>query len=231
MLEKLLNYQEVDGKLRAIEQELSKSEERNKFALAKKFLEGAPEQLDKLDSRAGELLRLSEEMDSLYKALEAEIKEFESLDLGEDLDGLGYYKKNALKLGDKIKDLKYKINSIKEETAQVAEQFDKKKRQTILMQRQYNEFGVKYRELKESKKGEEAAVKKELEAAEKGISPDLIAKYKAKRQDKIYPVVYPLSDKRCGQCGMELSLKELSRFGAETLIECENCRRLLYSPK
>ena len=42
MIQELLQYQETDGKLKAIEQELSTSEERKKYMTARKFLEKAP---------------------------------------------------------------------------------------------------------------------------------------------------------------------------------------------
>ena len=43
MIEELLRYQEEDGKLRAVEQEIAATDERKKYMAARKFLEKAPE--------------------------------------------------------------------------------------------------------------------------------------------------------------------------------------------
>ena len=56
MINKLLKYQEVDGQLREIEKELSRSEERKKAVEAKKYLDGVEESVNKLDDKASELL-------------------------------------------------------------------------------------------------------------------------------------------------------------------------------
>ena len=41
MIDELLKYQEADGKLRAIEQEIAATDERKKYMAARKFLEKA----------------------------------------------------------------------------------------------------------------------------------------------------------------------------------------------
>ena len=46
MIDELLKYQEADGKLRAIEQEIAATDERKKYMAARKFLEKAPEKLE-----------------------------------------------------------------------------------------------------------------------------------------------------------------------------------------
>ncbi len=52
MIDELLKYQEADGKLRAIEQEIASTDERKKYVVARKFLEKAPEKLDALGKAA-----------------------------------------------------------------------------------------------------------------------------------------------------------------------------------
>ena len=54
MIDELLKYQEADGKLRAIEQEISATDERKKYMTARKFLEKEPEKLEALDAKAVE---------------------------------------------------------------------------------------------------------------------------------------------------------------------------------
>jgi predicted nucleic acid-binding Zn-ribbon protein len=229
MIAQLLKYQEIDEKLRAIETEISQSEERKKFGQAIKFLDTAPEKLDKLDSRAGELCKIVDELSEKYKELGENINEYNGMiEISKDIEVVNYYKKNAAKLYEHLKDLKNNINSVIEEIAFINDNFEKMKGQTIAMQRQYKEYKQKYNELKETKENDMKKITAELAKASKGISPELMEKYKLKRQDKIFPILYEVNDKKCTQCGMELSISELSKLGNDRIIECENCRRLIY---
>ena len=62
MIQALLDYQEIDKKLREIEKKLSGSEERKKAVGAKKYLEGVEENVNKLDARALELVATYEQV-------------------------------------------------------------------------------------------------------------------------------------------------------------------------
>ena len=75
MIDELLKYQEADGKLRAIEQEIASTDERKKYMTARKFLEKAPEKLEALDARAAEFKLLFERLEKKY----AEIADLSSL--------------------------------------------------------------------------------------------------------------------------------------------------------
>ena len=79
MIDELLAYQEADGKLRAIEQKISATEERKKYSAARKFLEKAPEKLDALDARAAELKHMFARLQKKSEELAETIKEYENL--------------------------------------------------------------------------------------------------------------------------------------------------------
>ena len=66
MIDELLQYQEADGRLRAVEQEIAATDERKKYISARKFLEKAPEKLDALDAKAAELKHLFELLEKKY---------------------------------------------------------------------------------------------------------------------------------------------------------------------
>jgi len=230
MIEKLIKYQEIDEKLRVIEQEISHSDERLKYGQSVKFLENAPEKLDKLDSRAGELYKIVGQLTDKYKELDENVNEYNGIiEISKDIEVINFYKKNASKLYEQIKELKSSINTVVEEISIINENFEKMKNQTILMQRQYKEYKQKYSELKSQKESDIKKIETALQKASKGITPELLEKYKQKRKDKIFPILYEVNGKRCSQCGMELSLSELSNLDRDKIIECENCRRLIYT--
>ena len=66
MIDELLKYQEADGRLRAVEREISSTEEHKKYMTALKFLKKAPEKLEALDVKATELRRAFERLEAKY---------------------------------------------------------------------------------------------------------------------------------------------------------------------
>ena len=69
-----------------------------------------------------------------------------------------------------------------------------------------------------------------LNRAEK-VPADVLAKYGAKRKEKLFPVVCAVADKRCPQCGMELSIAEIDKLSGGKFIECDSCHRILFKKK
>ena len=105
MIDELLQYQEADGKLRAIEQEIASTEERKKYMTARKFLEKAPEKLEALDARASEFKIMFERLEKKYAEIADTIKDYENLDEMIDEQGgeIAFYKKNAAAISENLK--------------------------------------------------------------------------------------------------------------------------------
>ena len=234
MIEELLKYQAVDGKLREIEVSLAQSEERKKAVAAQNVVKNANENIPKLDKKAEEL---AEKYNALVKALEklSEAKtEYEGVvETLEDLDEVNYIKKKASALIDEIKALADNIESVSKEIKSVLDEFSRLAGERKKATEAYKEYAPKYNELKASKEGETNKIKEELVAMEKKISPDILVAYKKKRQEKIFPVVYSTKimgkSVHCGRCGNELPIASAENLKKGELVECESCHRLLYS--
>lgn len=233
MIDELLKYQEADGKLRAIEQEIASTDERKKYMTARKFLEKAPEKLEALDARATEFKRMFERLEQKYSEIADTIKDYENLDEMVDEQGgeIAFYKKNAAAISDSLKSLKAEINKLVQQIEKTSAEYAAAKKQTIAMQKQYKEYKEKYSAVKESHAQEVAAVEAELAKLSKDVPADTLAKYKAKRKEKVFPVVVEVSGNRCPQCGMELSIAEISKLADGNFIECDSCRRILFKRK
>lgn len=229
-LQALLNYQEVDSKLRKIEQEIAFSEEKKKYFQARKFLEGASDKLDAMDARAVELRRIAQVLTKKFIEMNDILKDFSHVD--ELLEGgadISFYVKNAQALSDGMRALKADINTLIDKINATAEEYKKLKAQTIKMQKQYNEYKEKYAALKDAKKEETAAILKELASIEKDISPEMMNRYKMKRKENTFPILCSLKNERCSVCGMELPLASRSKLSGGNVIECDNCHRMIYS--
>ena len=233
MIKSLLEYQTVDADLREIEVAISSSVERKKAHSAKNFLNGVNDSIAKLEQRAEELVKKYNSATHLYETLSEEIKEYDGV-ADMDEDHLTYVKKKAQNLSEEIGGLSSHIDQLAKEIESVLKEFAQLKADTKKAKAQYAEFVPKYNELKESKKPEMDAIKKKLAALEKKIDPEVLARYKQKRQDKIFPVLNEASEiskhAYC-RCGTELSLTAYNGLKGGNIIECENCHRLLYLPQ
>ena len=225
----MLDYQQIDAKLRKIEVEISGSEERKKAVTAKKYLDVMPESVNKLDLRASELTVAYENaLKEKDKLSEQQVELLKAMDHAEDETEGAYLIKKTEELIVKIKNLAETIKKIGAEIEAIVKEYAGIKKTAKSAQEQYNVYGAKYNQLKASKKDEMTAISNELAVLEKQIPSELMERYKQKRADKIFPVLYEVKTNVCGACNMELSMSAMSDLKNGKVIECDNCRRLLY---
>lgn len=232
MIENLLAYQVADARLRKIEMELSGSEERKKAVSAKKYIDSAPENVNKLDDKAAGLeaeLNLAVNETAKIKKQQAELEK--ALKTVEEPSDATYLIEQIDELMANLKVLDGKISKITAEIQTILGEFSSIKKMTKAAQAQYAEFGKKYNDLKVSKKDEKEAVEKELEELKKNVDPALMERYLKKRANKIYPILYEVTGNICGSCNMELSMAELSKLKNGEVLDCEMCGKMLYVAK
>ena len=99
------------------------------------------------------------------------------------------------------------------------------------MQKQYKEYREKYLEVKNARADEISAIEAELNKLSKSIPAETMAKYNLKRKEKLFPVVCEVQGNRCPQCGLELSIAEISQLSDGKFVECDSCRRVLFTRK
>ena len=159
------------------------------------------------------------------------IAEYADLDemLEESGGDLSFYKKNAQALLEKLRTVKAELNRLISDINTASEEYDKFKKQTIAMQKQYKEYGEKFKEVKNSRAAEVKEITERLEAIGKKVDPAILERYQAKRKERIFPIVVPLNNWLC-VCGMELPLLHRSELAGGNMIECEHCRRIIYMP-
>lgn len=231
-LKAILDYQKVDAKLYKLERELAGSEERKEYAKFKKFLETAPEKLDSLEAKANALKAEAEGLSQKYQQLEDTLKEFEHLD--ELVTGgadIAFYKKKVQSILEQLKKLKSDLATLTANIKATDAEFQKMKKQVISAEKQYKDAKEKYSALKASREDEKKALETELSKLEKDVDEGLLATYKMKRKEKIFPVVGEATgaenQKRCPFCGMEPPIALQSKL-KDGLIECESCHKLIF---
>lgn len=227
----ILKYQETDKKLFALERELASCDERKEFVKVKKFLESAAEKLDSLESKARGLKEKAAAVEEGCTAAEKDLADFAGIDeLIKSGGDVSYYKKAAQKQLDALRKTKSELAALVKSVKETDQEYKELKKQVIAMQKKYAEANEKYKAVKASRDDERKALEKELAGIAKDISEEAMNKYLAKRKEKVFPVVFPLTDGRCPCCGMEVPLAAMSKL-KEGVIECESCRRILYQPQ
>lgn len=228
-VEQLLKYQEEDSKLLKIEQETANSEERKRFVQTKNYLTKASEKLDQLEGKSQELISLTERLNKKYAEIVETLKDFENLDeLVEGGADIGFYKKNVMQISDKLKGLKGEIKQLTDALNDTSKEYQTLKKNVISAQKQAPVLQEAYQKYKKERQDECTAITKELEKIAKGIDPEILKKYQAKRSERIFPIICALNGDRCSKCGIELSIAGKEIVASGKVIECENCHRFLY---
>jgi len=232
MTQKLLAYQETDKRLKDIENKLNSSEEKKQMFIAYKYISGVSETIAKLDKSAEDLLNKFTGATLKQKELSEKLKEIaDELNNVENEDEANYMLKKAEEISSSIKALETTVNKIVEAMNAIKAEYASIRQKTKLAQDQYKEYGDKFKELQDKFSKEVAEIKEKLTALRKGIDADLMAKYDAKRKDKIFPVLVALKGDKCGSCGMGLSMKDIADLESGAVVECDNCRTLVYKEK
>lgn len=236
MIEQLLKYQEVDAGLRKIETELSGSEARKKAVSAKKFLESVDDTVAKLDVKAAELAHIYENLKKENEVLSGQREEFTgALEHAVDENGLNYLAKKADELYAKIKNLSQEAGKVAEAMQAVYKEYAGVRNNIKVAQTQYAENAKIYNDLKASKQDERSKIESELKELEKTVDAGLMERYKAKRANKIFPIVYEINtvgkSHFCGYCNMELPMTVKPKLNNGEVIECDNCGKLLFLKK
>lgn len=230
-LQALLSYQATDKDLLKIEKQLAATDEKKKYAQARKFLKNAQNVLDGYEGKAIALANELSDLESRHRKVTEDLREFSEIDfeqLPENEEEVAYLKKNALSLAETVKALKKSVDTVKEEMKAVTAEYEKLKKQTISMQKQFKEYKEKYEGLVKSKEAETGSVREKLRELEKEIPAGLLERYKNKRKEGVWPVLCPLYQDSCSICSMNLPRAAISKLAEEGVIECENCHRLIY---
>lgn len=232
-LENVLNYQETDKKLYAIERELASCDERKKFVQAKKYLESASEKLDLLDAKAQQLESVAKDLNTAYEKVVSELADFDNIDELLESDGANvpFYQKKASALMDELKKVRADFANLTKTIEKTGDEYKLLRENAVSVQKQGKEAQEKYAEIKKAKDPEKSAIEKELETLRKDIPAPLMEKYLAKRKEKIFPVFGELNGDSCPFCSMQQPLASVAKLSGGATIECDSCHRFLFKSK
>ncbi len=229
-IENLLKYQKHDEELFKVEQKLSNSAYRRKAneltAVAKK----AQAKSTELESHAEKLIVEIGEIKEKYNLTKKKADGIVASNL-ENMSMEELEKVNELKqkIMQNLAILEKMLQKSAETINQILSEFNKTKKAYDEARSQYAICKQKIDEETKALEPEKEKLKKELLVLEKDVDPSLMAEYKKRRNDNIFPVVVPLENGTfCGRCRMEQPKVAISKLKESGVIVCEHCKRFIY---
>ena len=231
MYNKLLEYQEEDKKLKAIDDGLRANEDYKKYNVAGRFLKTVTETRTQIEQRAEYLLSQLAGLEKKYARLLEEKAEFSEIDDAEEESTVNFLKKKSSELSASFAEMEKEIDKLNKEMTELVNQYKKLMTETKTMKETFDACKEEVKKLQAEVEGQKAEITKRLEELAKGIPSDLMEKYRTARKSNKFPLVYVVDEsecKHCVACGTEFSALSVTKLKKDRFIECENCRKLIF---
>ena len=224
----MLKYQELDGEIARLNNELQANEGRKNAIKMQQALKDYQVKLLELNKKASNLTqefdKYREIFNSMAENLEVVNKNLEQKD-EKKLEGL--IEANDAIANNLLK-LEKKITTVLEECDKVQAEYQNIMKSARLAKTNLEKYKAEFSEVKTATEQKIAKIQEELAVLEKTADKTLLQKYKQKRAEKVNVFVLEINGK-CGGCRMEISAEKKAKLKADGRIECENCGRIIYS--
>ncbi len=229
-LKTILEYQKKDAELIKLERQLNNNENKKIYTQMVAVVKDAQNRSNALEKQAGDLLQSYQNLKKTYEdnIKSANIVIGKKLETASESD-LETMEEIASNIVTNLSILDKKLLQEAEKVNAVLNDFEQTRKKYNLARDKYTKHKELFSEQSKDIEPLIAEKTKEVKKLEAGVDPTILAKYKQRRQDNIFPVLVPCVDKTCGGCRMELPYANLATLKAKGVLECEHCRRIIYS--
>lgn len=227
----MLEYQKIDRELYYMEKEFSNSPEILIFSQIqnnyKEKLDSIPKQnkeLDEINAQLSELLKRLDNLEKNNSNFNKELNDFKSLEDFEE------YEKSLTSYEDEINFMNRETSRLIKKISDIANDNKKVQEQIEVLQSQGNQVRRAFIAKQQEMRIKAAPIVKKLQELLTDINPAMLAKYKACRDAKTFPVFVLYTDEgNCSACGMFVKIEVDKHLkNSEDYVECPHCRRILY---
>ena len=231
MFGKILEYQKIEGIVIKLENELSKSSDREKASEIQKELKNHHSRLIVLEESAKKVNAAYTLAIKKYQEYNEKLAELEKQVESVSDDKVDLYEKAYKDFVNIASGLEKEIAKMHNEIQQISHEYEEIIKRSKVGREKFDVFKAKYTKLKNELEPQIADNKEKLAKLQKEIDAKLYQKYMQKRENRIFPIFVPLSDNKCGGCRMEISASKLGSMKSNEfgVIECENCGRIIYT--
>lgn len=231
----ILEYQNIDRELLALESEFAKSKERAAYVAAKAKLESATDTVGKLSHEAGELLANYNKLSARAEELKARLDEFDGILEGvADVNEADYYIRQIGAISDEIAALEKDALRDGERIDSIGAEYKKTWELGKKASEAYKEALAAYNASAAAVQPKVKELQTRLAALKSKVPAEFMDAYMSLRAAKKTPafVAYKPESGTCGRCFMEVSGATRSKLkNPGDYAECPNCRRILYIPE
>lgn len=231
----LLAYQQADMKKQQLKAAVRKTENRVKLARLHKLLKEQQTAIAKanedLESAAAALSRLNNQNDALIRRFELESSELDILKQDEETTGeeMTELRKDIEKLNRESNAIEREAKLLVDNMAKILADYQTTRKTAGKAKKEYDQLRVICEQEKQDSSVEIDACAAEMARMQANVDATLLQRYNRARQHYPLPVV-PIVNSKCSGCNMSLPILMLRKLNTpDTVAECENCGRLLYS--
>lgn len=229
-IDKLVKYQQVEAELVKIDKALEANP--NKVTLNKmaEVFQSSLKLAETLEKDAEKAVFEFEKVKKNYNINYEKAQKFSSLDLDklseEQLNKVNGELSNIVNNLDVIEK---NLLSLNKGVDAILERFEQAKKNAVLARTNYTKAKQNFDNAVSSYASRRTQIVKELNALEANINKTILNKYKSIREGKIFPALVPLQNGLCGACRMKPPIFAMQKLNTQGVVECENCRRLIYN--
>ena len=227
-MQELLKYQDLDNQLRKLSGILNASESRKKANQMQQYLKDSQVKLINLDKASGQVVdllsKLKQEENAVIEKVEMLLKKEGKISL-EDYE---ITSNDISKLIERLSKIERDLNNVQNKLISINKEFEGLMKNAKTARNNLNIYKQEYDKQKAQYEPQIEKLKQELNEQKKRVKPELLAKYNAKAEGKIFPIFVSLKDNRCSGCRMEVSASKIKDLKNGNFVECENCGRIIY---
>ena len=231
----LLNYQQADVKKQQYENALRTTESRQKLGRLHKQLKDQQAAIHKqgedLESLTASISKLLSQYEAAAKRLDLENSEFSTLQQDEECtaEEMTEFRQDVEKLMREMQQTDREAKQSQASLEKLIAEYQKTRLSAGKQKKEYDQLRIVCEQEKEDGAADLKALDDEMLQLERLVDPALLTKYQRARQHHAIPVV-SVTGGKCSGCNMSLPMLMLKKLSSgETVIECENCGRILYA--
>jgi len=229
-ISKLVKYQQVEAELVKIDKALDSNPNKATLNKMAEVFQSSLKLAETLEKDAEKAVTEFEKVKKNYNLNYDKAQKFASLDLDklseEQLNKVNGELSNIVNNLDVIEK---NLVSLNKGVDAILERFEKAKQNAVIARTNYSKAKQNFDQAVSSFGAQRTKIINELKNLESTINKTILNKYKSIREGKIFPALVPLQNGLCGACRMKPPIFAMEKLNTQGVVECENCRRLIYS--
>lgn len=232
-LQQILNYQDVDRKLYALQKELATCQTAQKINYYTNTKNDAATEILKNIRILDEQMANFEKNKKSYEEINHEVKEIiDVCNSFEELKEVDFYEKKINQMLKELESIEREIIKNNKSIEEINKICKTSIANGMKCVQELSKLKLEYEEFKKSIESKIVPLKEDILKLEAGIGPDILEKYNQIRKLGKIPVLVKFNekDKSCSGCNMNIDYNLLGKL-EEGVIECPNCSRIVYKDK